>query len=608
MNGLIKTHYVPVVTCLATLCGPSFKERILLIREFMSNAVKFRNGKSNMAVQYHKNLEEMCSKEGLSTFKFNILGEYPFKELMWLLGTKRLSLSLCMLCCILQVLRSRKLNISDLCIPSDECKSSENGELPPGEKHAQWIFHEVIKRLMTLKHHPEKLGLLMSGVAFINIVNVGPSKAAYEFLPFLRHYCKKLMPLIVQPARAGTNVSNLLYSLMPQVKHLSEKDDSMTNQLPGNGHLLPNNVAHSKLIFKEENCDLDVKVHKVDLSMMEDTKKTLEEIVVNNMSKYRMGLPIRYVFLHSLLQTLDISLMPKNDITKLAVSCDIGMDDSEVEVFLNHFTKFASLFYVPSLTNIVIVNIEKFTDCVDKLYNGNPSEESSYEFGFISEAAIDSLAEKEKIDPEMFKVALQCFRFAVPVRKAKVQNPSFTINGKLSYYVPSMRNGKPMNGPLPSSLYLKIKPRYMPGNMQVLLVRQMLNDSKCFLIPTEHVNASIISMHFQHTCAQVILIDHGDAIEFRLQENRSIDYIIPCSLIVRACFAAIKVARKSIDHLQYDFVFRCTKQDHQYHDDLKSALCCNDDKNGITRDFWIDAVSNMVNISFICHSDNYIFV
>ena len=106
-----------------------------------------------------------------------------------------------------------------------------------------------------------------------------------------------------------------------------------------------------KQIFTENGLNPDFK--SVDLSNMEDTKKILEKMVVGNISKNNTGLPVRWVFLCSLLQALNISLMTKNDIVKLATSSNIGIDASEVKAFLTTFTSFASLLYIPSLTEVV---------------------------------------------------------------------------------------------------------------------------------------------------------------------------------------------------------------------------------------------------------------
>ena len=208
MLRLIKNSSISLVGCVSTLSGPSFQKRISLMQGFMENAVKFKNGNSKLATQYYESLEHKCSKEGLSTFNFNVLGKYPYDRLMWLPTTNRSSLSLCMLSCILKVLCFKNLSMNDLKLPEDGNNDSVNDEPAYGEKHAQWIFHEAIERLKVLKDHPQKSALLMAGVAFLKVLNIGPSKGTYEFLPFLFHFCKRSFPLVLQPA------TSKLYSLM----------------------------------------------------------------------------------------------------------------------------------------------------------------------------------------------------------------------------------------------------------------------------------------------------------------------------------------------------------------------------------------------------------
>ena len=136
-----------------------------------------------------------------------------------------------------------------------------------------------------------------------------------------------------------------------------------------------------KEIFKEHGFKPNFK--DINLSDLNQTKKILEKMVVRNMAKYVTGLPVRWVFLCSLLQALTISLMTKSDMSKLATSCGAGIDASEVEAFLTTFTSFASLLYIPSYTDIVLLDIERFTDCLDKVFDCGHSLNKASSFGFI---------------------------------------------------------------------------------------------------------------------------------------------------------------------------------------------------------------------------------
>ena len=586
MLRLIKNSSIPAAGCISTLSGPLFQKRVFLMQVFMKNAVKFRDSNSKLALQYYESLEHKCLKEGLSTFKFNILGKYPYDRLMWLPTTNRSSLSLCMLSCILKVLHSRNLSMNDLKLPEDDNNDSVNDEPTYAEKHAQWIFHEAIERLKVLKDHPQKSALLMAGVAFLKVLSIGPSKGTYEFLPFLFHFCKRSFPLVLQPA------TSKLYSLM-SYPSFEKKDDSDMDDDSLPCHFSPNKVPSLSCVLKAKN-DIDVEVSTCEVNELlvsEGIKEKLEETVVSNMTKYEIDLPMRYIFLYSLLQSLGGILTRRSDITELAVSYDIGMDDDDVGMFLKTFTSFANLFYVPSLSDVVLLDIEKFVDYLDKLY---ASEKSSS--GFISEAAIDSLAKQEELDPDMFKEVLQGFYFAVRVAQSRVKNPNITTDGNY-FYIPSMRcSDTKIIDRYPHSLYFKTNPRFMPGSLQARLIHHVQKIFDFFLIPTPHINATTIGVRFQEICIEVTLIDHGDAIELRPQAYHSKAY----SLLLQACVSAMKDAKKAIDGLQYDFAFKCANpESNQYHllddnDHCEECDIATNDESATFKDYWRNAQIDMV--------------
>ena len=615
--------------CVATLTGLSPKRKADLFQDFVKMAVRFRNCKSETAKRYHASLQERCSKEGLSSFNFNILGKFPFNDLMWLLGTKRSSISLCFLSCLLQALQLRKIPIKLLDIAENDADYNEE-ELKQN-KHGEWLFYEAIKRLKTLKNHQEKLDLLEPGVTFLNVFNIGQSKAAYNFLPFLGQYCKRSLPLffascadctdLCEPLglkcyeECKTSVNHLLNAYVPRRKFIKHIVGSQLTE-----------VSEPPIIMRQPSCDqqslrLDnlKKIFKehgfkanfedINLSDMNQTKKILEKMVVRNMAKYVTGLPVRWVFLRSLLQALNISLMTKSDISKLATSCGAGIDASEVEAFLATFTSFASLLYIPSYTDIVLLDIERFTDCLDKVFKYSLNEASS--FGFITEAAIDKLAEDEiQLDPKLFKSLLKPFRFAVPVCTLKVKSDNFFIAADHSYYIPSMRPSKATNGPQFRSLYLQYT-SCVPGNIQVLLVHHFLKYSHCSLVPCLHINASVIRVHHsKEKHVDVTIIDHKDIVELRLEHGRHTEtYKTVSSLVVNACTAAMEDVKKSVTALEYYFLLRCTDSDnhqfmyHRIDKDAVSSTCdqcskvkASDTNTVLFREDWESAIFKMVSI------------
>ena len=292
---LVKTSSVPVVMCVATLTGLSPKRKADLFQDFIKIAVRFKSSKSETAKQYHASLQKRCFKEGLSSFNFNILGKLPFNDLMWLLGTKRSSISLCFLCCLLQVLQLRKIPIELLDMAQNGAYCNEE-ELKQN-KHGEWLFYEATKRLKTLKNHQEKLDLLEPGVKFLNVFNIGQSKAAYNFLPFLGQHCKRSLPLYFASnvdntdlyerldfdTESETSVNDLLNAYVSRwkfIKHIvrSQSTPPIIMRQPSCSQSRFDILKES---FEEHGFKTNFDVaFNIDLS---DTKKTLEKMVDTSM-------------------------------------------------------------------------------------------------------------------------------------------------------------------------------------------------------------------------------------------------------------------------------------------------------------------------------------
>ena len=499
-------------------------------------------------------------------------------------------------------------------------------------------MEEISNHLRKIKGETSKLrlkALLELGVTFLNVFNIGQSKAAYNFLPFLGQYCKISLPLffaccsdctdLCEPLglecyeECKTSVNHLLNAYVPRrkfIKHIIVRSQStevpiIVRQLSCDQQSL--RLDNLKEIFKEHGFKANFK--DINLSDMNQTKRILEKMVVRNMAKYVTGLPVRWVFLRSLLQALNISLMTKSDISKLPTSCGAGIDASEVEAFLTTFTSFASLLYIPSYTDIVLLDIERFTDCLDKVFDYGNSLDKASSFGFITEATIDKLAKDEILDPGMFKSLLKSFHFAVPVCTSKVKNMDFSIAADRSYYIPSMRPSKATNGPQFHSLYLQYT-SCVPGNVQVYLVRHFLKYSNCSLVPCLYINASVIRVHHSKgKHVDVTIIDHKDIVELRLEHGRSTEaYKTASTLVVNACTAAMEDVKKSVDDLEYYFLLRCTDSDESNHQfiyrkiDSSCNRCSEVEASGSysvsLREYWKSAVSKMVSIfgdfCFIC--------
>ena len=455
LNKLICSDSVPVILCQATLSGFASKGRSKIFMSLFETDIN---------VQYehsHVLIEEMNLKiksQGLSCFHFDILGSFPFDDPMWLCGTKRSSTTLSLMSSILRLYATRKVQIKDVVF--DDCVSNEVISDDFANKHIKWLYKEVLRNLRELKSQPSKMSYLQSGICILNIFNVGYSKAAYEFLPFLTQHCNKLLPLVF------LNIDHDLYHL----QHPLKLEDMEHDNIPMN-HLVRSRIKHLCHYAlaghqKSRQCPViiglterqshnfsmerqDLRKLKKDMNIEDTTRpllfspgleyiirKQLEEKTIKEV-KFFDSIPLRWVFLRSAIQVQDPLpiLMKKSDIINLVASV-VVMDNNDIEMFLKTFTSFGSLFYasdIPSLKEIVIIDIERFVTCLDKIYNYQDDTSSSY--GLIAEDTINGLI---KDDLKLFMSVVTSFQLAVPIMKGKVHGEEEADDSKQKYYIPSM--------------------------------------------------------------------------------------------------------------------------------------------------------------------------
>ena len=593
VNDLIKlicSDSVPVALCLTTLSGLASKEKNDIFMSLMRQTIK---GKE-FQVPLMKQLSSKITRPGLSRFCFDIVGSYPFEDPMWLYGTKRSSISLCLMSSIVRLYASRNIGIEDVTfddIPNDT--SSDHFAL----KHVQWLHKEVLKRINELKNHSFKINCLKIGVCILNIFNVDCSKAAYEFLPFLTQHCTKLLQLVFlnidrdlnyleQPLGmedirdCNTPLNHLITPIQSRVKHLCHyalAGHQDSRQCPLIVGLTEKNSSTEEMYLQLQKLQTDITQSPEDCAAAtkalvctpgseDDIRKNLEKMILNEV-KFFDSIPLRWVFLRSAIQVqypLPM-LMKKSDIINLVASV-VVMDNNEIEMFLKTFTSFGSLFYasdIPSLKEIVITDIERFVMCLDKVYNHQ--DDTSSDYGLITEDTISSLINE---DFKLFMAVVTSFQLAVPVMKGKVHGKEEDDDSKQKYYIPSMRRSPVVDGPSKDSLYICLDPKYIPGNLQVSLTRSFLKYSNCFLVPSKPINVTVIEVQcisdVETKSVQVTLVDHGDVTELRLDGCREL-YTETRKLSIGVCQAALENIIETLPSLQYHFAICCQKEKEKFH-------------------------------------------
>ena len=623
MELLLKSDSVPVILCLSTLSGLALDAQTLLFKKLITGAINIHEKYSQILQQ---KLESKCNNHSLSSFSFNIVGSYPFDDPVWLPCSERSSIRFCLLSSIVRLFVTCTIDIKQIefeSLPEIAEIDIQQVEFHPekidetqcdaesfAQKHLHWLYDAVLKSLKSLKNEPDKINLLLAGIAILNIFKIAQSKAAYEFLPFVTESCTKLVQLVFLDMERDLHhlhdsfLSDSKECVFAAVHPLKSRIDILCHfaaagcpkyreppiLFASSDSSDPSSEDAEKLEFLEQKfSENGVKVKPVIINRrnIDEKKKFLEQMIVNNY-KFSDTIPLRWVNLLSMILVKQQILLTKNSIAHLALMC--GMDANEVELFLKTFTSFGSILYTPNIMQIIIIDIEKFVYCLDKIYNHRDGFAS--EFGLIPHDTIGTIIETQSESViSMFMSVAKHFCLGFLIKEEKLKTDDVHLKEKTAYYyIPSMRDSVACtDGPSSySSLYLELNPKYIPGNIQLLLMRYLLKLSNSYLVPGRPINVTTIEIgHQMNGSVQVNVIDHGNIVELKLGDGFDKE---SCVTVIRACQQALENFRKSHGCFQYRFTLKCIKGG--YHD-LKEGVC--NDCSGIYthQQHWIESTKEV---------------
>ena len=611
---------VPVCLCLAIVSGLPQCGKTKSLEMMLQKSIETKDRKHYSPFQQF--ISDKVNEETLSSYNLCVLGNSPFTELTWMFSTKRYGVTMCLLSYFVRLCTLRNISCEQL----EFMSSSANIEDPLLNDHVKWLFEMLQKRWKTVTNEEKKQFVLQTGICFLNIFDVGPSKAMYEFLPFLNRYCRKAIKVLCYSGHRDANKIReplqeidvqlqLLFPNQPRGKQMFQGTagsqntpavfvaNVMTDASSSLGTSIENAYTHATeyidgLVRDGGNI---IQHQHSQFNQQRETKETkhlLEELVVKSM-KFYDNMPLRFMILRSALSSESpLSFWKtREELERLSQHCNF--QNGDMENFLKLFSSYGSILYfhdIPSLRNYVVIDVWHFTQCLHELYYSK--KETASKFGLLKQRV------NEK-DWEMIFELLTNLQIAAEVSPNKLvfESSHIPIDHKVYYYLPSAREMPPENSPSNESFYIHIySPTCIPGNLQACLVQHLMIIPQCMLVPTQPVNSTTVQF-IDDSCPplQMKIVNHGDKIELQLADSTIVHSLEKqveiCKKVIEACCNALNVTTNNI---QYTFSI-CCAEGNTFHDCNKEIDC---DQCKTLRQHWIDAYKH-VSICSLGHIITY---
>ena len=614
---MILVEEVPITTCLVMAVGLPNSGKTAALENTFREHIQFKNEAKGKFDSYLKRKQnEKC----LSVYELCILGGAPRNHFLWSFATNRYGAVFS----LLHILARRHHLFENI-----------TTQQPPEsliDEHVHWLAEQVNHQLKIIELG--KLSLIQDGLSLINVMDVGVNKALYEFLQIMVSSCHRHIRLAFfsLDRDAPPNLGKI-----PDLSHdryKDRRDDAiMLKQKPRVDYLLhfatlgyekdqrdsatviiaterksSQTVSTSESLepakrailerAKSQGIDQYLKAWEtVNTNNMEQVKDIGRKIqsLIKNRYYSKVNIPLRWIILRSLVTSLERGeskeiIMQKSFIVKQAEY--FKMDPVEVENFLNTFTDFGSILYMPqfeSLRDIVIVNIWRFAQCLDKLFYPDrkaPHAENLLNYGIISLQSI-----KEILPPEIINDFLKILTTIAMIAEVKSQSiliDKVQLQPGEYYYLPSARVDKSNTARNENDfIFLQIEGASFPSSLQAGISHEITKNKEVFLVPTEDCNTSKFLFKSSHDSPieiNIEMIYKDGETQLRVKNNLSDDLqftaaVNACSKVLTATFKCLQRMAKTLRGMKYLIAIPCCSprssdsECHYLYRAHKSNLC-----------------------------------
>ena len=566
IGGKAYTSIRPFTTIFSGIekCG-----KTIALTHILSNAVRMKD-KKNMTPL----LERHECKECLSCYELMILGTYPFDHLTWLLSTKTESAVMCLLSYFARLCKNRNIcsgNYFDLLefVPVPATSEGIIVSDPEVSQQVKLLYTELEKKWKDLKNEKSMQKVMPTGVCLLNLFDLGPSKAARDFSPFLNKYCKQ--SLNITCFNRERDAEALKKELASETDH--DYYQSLTHQLikPLTGCVCKEQISTLAAISTDPSihCTYEESKQMIDDLKEEIQKRVgIEKLQLLSVSKEMVGevksqlekevfeasscdeILLKFVLLLQQMKHKCKSFwMTRSEIESL--SRPYEFQNGDLERFLRFFSSFGSIFYthdIPSLRECVIVDIVEFVKRIHILYNTN---DEAARYGLFRY--------RQEEDWRVLFDFLTTLKIAVEVKSSQILTnhtaPTLSLGTATTYYyIPSARRASgstpdsassaaavPSKASSHNNAIEFVNPdEYTMENLQVLLCRHLLQSTSCLLIPTETTNTTLIRFceasweELEMEFVDIKLIDAGNKITMSTStKEENVEKI--CKRIISTC-------------------------------------------------------------------------
>ena len=506
--------------------------------------------------------------KGLSSYRIVVAGEHPFKELMWMEWTPKAMHTFVYSSSISSLQPQQKV---ELTVDMD-LNDGEGFEDKRLNSHLREVSNDVDTFLKHSDLDPNIKKSLPAGMSFVNMVDIVANRAAYDFFIVIARYCSRQFgllflslendvphlsePPILMNASAksisliksrlsflvrfaavtylGTeNYDDSPSTLFIALHKGSLSPDSIKQHVSKLEHELKNEVHRKRL--PSEILGEVVAINPDDKNDLNDLKLRMENLVMKRKNA-NLNLKLSWVFLQSILHSTNKLYIPLDEVKKLAKQ--LKMDDMEVMKFLQNFTGYCDILYIPDiLLNEVILKPFEFINHIYHLFK--PTNDLHATYGFISIEEIRELIGNEAthiVVPAVCNAGL-----AVEINKSKIIYPE-SLESEVYLFIPSVRSGDLCTFKEQSSLYIVYQSKIMPPDMIGMFVQEFMTSEiltmNVKLCPTTEHNTVTLVLKKGFI---LTLVFHHESVEVKLLSRSSdqAERTAVCAEVDRCCQSAL---------------------------------------------------------------------
>ena len=511
--------------------------------------------------------------------------------------------------------------------------------------HFRQMIHDFYLNRASSGNRPGWNQGLPSGIAVINIWDVGTSKTALYILPMLAGhlYSSRVwmffdllrdLPHLYDPPEISNERSDeasilkwhsRLYHLFRLAQLGSSKNHDRSNvcklvacldssRSMGNEEEEENMKEQfkneTKVAATQMNIESLVDMQDVIPFLSEDKKgllkKKFDEIINTELDK-PISLPLSYIFLRSLFYQKEGLLYIKKNVLHSKAS-KLKISDSDFEHFCEVFTSLGSIIDISLINkeeeeNIVILQPVPYFHELDKLFH-LPSEIDHLvtKYGLVTKSRAVNIFGDNKKGFDMMS-SLVHFGIALEIEPRRISNLPPLSDHEHVYYVPDASTASAITEHEPNALCLLRdvnRAIIRPNVAFTKLFLKMYDKAMLYISERPYINVTSIRAHSDSKDDEVIfkLVYLGDVIEFRFPPQQLYEDVI--EQVVTVCHEMMEMTQ-----FKYNFGVICSneldqsavyKLQQRYHHLPNNELCqmCKDNGRINSPLFKYNAVLNKV--------------